>query len=116
MTSGRPLTTEERAALEHLLSPFGPDEKARTSTAGLLAVGRCDCGRCPSVELAVADAPLPPDDASRVVVTAGHGERGFVLLFVDDGVPSFLEYATIDPDDVVRRFPPVAELDDPTIG
>jgi len=61
-------------------------------TLGRITVGEaCDCGKCPSVQLLIDDQPVPPSE-SQIILEAFIAE-GIVMLFVDDGYPSYLEIA-----------------------
>lgn len=51
----------------------------------------CDCGKCPSFQLLIDDKPVPAGQ-SQVILEAFVSE-GIVMLFVDDGHPSYLEIA-----------------------
>ena len=89
----------ERAVLMSLLGVDFPGvESLRRQAQSAEVVGRCDCG-CPSIELKVAeDAPvivgltslLAPVEAS--VSATGENLSGGILLFVEEGRLSYLEY------------------------
>lgn len=51
----------------------------------------CDCGKCPSFQLLVDGKPVQAG-AKQVILEAFVSE-GIVMLFVDDGKPSYLEIA-----------------------
>lgn len=51
----------------------------------------CDCGKCPSVQLLVDGQTVPPGE-SQIILEAFVSE-GIVMLFIDDGKPSYLEVA-----------------------
>lgn len=51
----------------------------------------CACGKCPSVQLLVDDEPVPAGQ-TQIILEAFISE-GIVMLFVDDGRPSYLEIA-----------------------
>jgi hypothetical protein len=95
----RPLAVGERAVLMSLLGfDFPGVESLRRQAQSAEVVGRCDCG-CPSIELKVAeDAPvitgltsrLAPVEAS--VIATGEDPSGGILLFVEEGRLSYLEY------------------------
>jgi hypothetical protein len=95
----RPLTSVERAVLALLLSVDFPGVDALRVQAGSAAVvGGCDCG-CPSIALTVpADVPLASGLSSRLAPTEGvvspQGDE--IILFVDDGRLSYLEYVYYD--------------------
>ncbi len=112
----RPLSRRERETLEALLAVDFPGVDAlRAQLLGTRVTGRCACG-CPTVDLEPpADAP-PAVVGTSVPVEAkahsrsGEGE-GLVLLFVDDGRLSCLEYAPLG-DRTPSTFPPVHRLVD----
>lgn len=57
-----------------------------------ISVGKaCDCGKCPSFQLLVDNKPVPAGK-SQIILEAFISE-GIVMLFVDDGKPSYLEIA-----------------------
>lgn len=129
----RRLTSRESDALVFLIdSGIGavgdPTDADRARWRGLVdrlrVSATCACGTCPSIDLALAapaNKPAPkvssagttPDTAaaatSRRVVLEGFTPGAFLLLFIDDDVPTLLELAPID-DKVFDRFPPVADL------
>ena len=63
----------------------------------MLVTGKCDCG-CPSIELTVAQevprstVPHRLAPVEGVVALAADGPPGEVILLVDDGKLSYLEY------------------------
>lgn len=70
----------------------------RVQAKAAAVVGRCDCG-CPSIALEVPeDSPLATGLSSRLAPTEGvvspldEGAPGEIILFVDDGRLSYLEY------------------------
>ncbi len=74
----------------------------RVQAGSAAAVGGCDCG-CPSIAFEVSDdAPLASGLSSRlapaegVVRPRGEGVPGEIILFVDDGRLSYLEYVYYD--------------------
>lgn len=82
-----------------------------------MAGARCTCGTCPSIELVTggSSAGDPPrrggpsaGDRPRRVLSA-HVPGALLLLFVDGGVPSYLELAPIA-DTHFAEFPPATEL------
>ncbi len=89
--------------LDLLLSLEFPGVDALRVQAGSAAVvGGCDCG-CPSIAFAVPDdAPLASGLSSRLAPTEGvvspqdGGIPGEIILFVDDGRLSYLEYVYYD--------------------
>lgn len=61
-------------------------------TIDRITVGEaCDCGKCPSVQLLIDEQPVPTGK-SQIILEAFISE-GIVMLFVDDGLPSYLEIA-----------------------
>lgn len=107
----RPLTSAESAVLALLLSVEFPGVDAlRVQARSAVVVGGCDCG-CPSIALEVpADAPLASGLSSRLapaegaVSPQGEGAPGEIILFVDDGRLSYLEYVYYD-DAPPRQWP-----------
>ena len=99
----RPLTGAESTVLALLLSVEFPGVDAlRVQARSAVVVGGCDCG-CPSIALEVPDgAPLVSGLRSRlapaeaVVSPHGEGVPGEIILFVDDGQLSYLEYVYYD--------------------
>ncbi|PZS34728.1 MAG: hypothetical protein DLM59_04240 [Pseudonocardiales bacterium] len=99
----RRLISAESAVLALLLSVEFPGVDAlRVQARSAAVVGGCDCG-CPSIALSVpADAPLASGLSSRlapaegVVSPLGEGVPGEIILFVDDGRLSYLEYVYCD--------------------
>jgi hypothetical protein len=95
----RQLTPAEGAVLALLLSVEFPGVDAlRVQAGSATVVGGCNCG-CPSIAIAVPDnAPLALGLTSRlapaegVVSPQGHDVPGEIILFVDDGRLSYLEY------------------------
>jgi hypothetical protein len=94
----RRLTQHERAVLDLLLSiNFDGVQQLRDQALSALVTGKCDCG-CPSIELTVGDGVSASERPHRlapvegVVAPMGDGPPGEVLLFVDDGKLSYLEY------------------------
>lgn len=62
------------------------------ATLDRITVGAaCGCGKCPSVQL-LLDGQEVPVGASQVILEAFIPD-GIVMLFVDDGIPSYLEIA-----------------------
>ncbi|GAA4117819.1 hypothetical protein [Enteractinococcus coprophilus] len=57
-----------------------------------LSVGKlCDCGKCPSFQLRVDGQEVQPSDAP--IILEAFIPEGIVMLFVDDGKPSYFEVA-----------------------
>lgn len=106
----RPLTAAESAVLALLLSVEFPGvDELRLQAASAAVVRRCDCG-CPSVALEVPEGvPLASGLSSRlvpaegVVSPIGDGVPGEIILFVDDGRLSYLEYVCYA--DVPKEWP-----------
>jgi hypothetical protein len=101
--NARPLTSAESSVLALLLSVEFPGVDALRVQAGSAAVsGGCDCG-CPSIAFTVPDdAPLASGLSSLlaptegVVSPQGDGIAGEIILFVDHGRLSYLEYVYYD--------------------
>lgn len=69
----------------------------------------CGCGLCPSVSLTKRSAPAPNDHDDRVVLAAELSDV-LVLLFIDGGIPSYLELAPHDDQTAYTEFPDAATL------
>ncbi len=55
-----------------------------------LSVGKlCDCGKCPSFELLVDGRRVP--SSQQPIILEAFISDGIVMLFIDDGKPSYLE-------------------------
>jgi hypothetical protein len=94
----RPLTSTERAVLDVLLAvdfPGAAELRAQAPTARV--TGRCECG-CPTVDLSVDQATPVANVEGRVPIEADvlEGQAGGLVLFVDEGRLSCLEYWTVD--------------------
>ena len=94
----RPLNDDELAVLGLILArDFQGVEALREQAADVQVVGRCDCG-CPSVDLEPLHQRRRSDQGERlvpvelIVAPEGDGPPGEVILFVDDGRLSYLEY------------------------
>jgi hypothetical protein len=100
----RPLTPRERSVLDLLLAadfPGGAELRAQARTARV--TGRCACG-CPTIDLAVDDAAPVADVDGRVAVEVDVVNGG-LIVFVDEGRLSGLEYWSVG-DDTPVEFPP----------
>lgn len=99
----RGLTSAESAVLALMLCVEFPGvDELRVQAGSASVVGGCNCG-CPSVAIAVPDdAPLALGLTSRlapaegVVSPQGDDVPGEIILFVDDGRLSYLEYVFYD--------------------
>lgn len=69
----------------------------------------CRCGQCPSVSLALPDASPQRTDAPRTIVDASLPDA-LVMLFIDAGVPSYLELAPLGEATTYESFPAPAQL------
>lgn len=98
----RPMTVDESRVLELLLGAEFPGVEAlRVQAHSAVVVGECLCG-CPSIALAVpGDVPLASFEG-RLAPTEGSvrakdgGTPGEIILFVDNGRLSHLEYVYYD--------------------
>ncbi|WP_157579739.1 MULTISPECIES: hypothetical protein [unclassified Plantibacter] len=115
----RPLTARERDLLFALIargSAVGSDasiaQSDRERWAGQVAAakvhGTCGCGSCPSIELAPSDEADSAGPSRRTVLEASTDDA-FLLLFIDDDRPTYLELAPIG-DDPITEFPLVADV------
>ena len=94
----RPLTDDERRMLVHILdAEFQGVAALRQQLELVRAVGRCDCG-CPSIDLEATSESARSDQPRRLapvelkVAPVADEPPGEVILFVDDGKLSYLEY------------------------
>lgn len=110
----RSLSGAERLVLDTLLAPDFPGAaELRAQLARVQVIGTCDCG-CPTVDLAVPPDvdPSPVKTRARLVPVEGRvkpvaGEPpGDIILFVDDGRLSCLEYVSYDDPSPVE-WPPL---------
>lgn len=106
--AGRPLTELERsvalAMIDHAtddrVTPSPEDRCRWRELIGRATVcGHCDCGLCPSVDLAIDGVPVESCNGRRLVLEASADNRG-VILFIDDDKPSYLEVYGFDDDPV----------------
>lgn len=98
----RALNADEQRVLGLLLAAKFPGaEQLRVQASAAVVVGHCDCG-CPTIDLAVpAGLPsfplssrLVPSEAQ--VTPAGDEPPGQIILFLDNGRLSSLEYVYFD--------------------
>lgn len=94
----RPITDDERAVLSRLLATdFQGVDALRDQSVDVQVVGRCDCG-CPSIDLEPAPGRARSDQIGRLapvelaVVPEADEPAGEIILFVDHGQLSYLEY------------------------
>ena len=107
--AARPLTPNERTTLDTLLAADFPGaEELRAQAATARVTGRCGCG-CPSINLEV-DRTLPvvavADDP---VAIEADVPGGGLIVFVDGGRLSCLEYWTVE-DEPPAEFPPPRQI------
>lgn len=109
------MSADETAALDALLAlDFQGVEVLRAQASGVNAALGCTCG-CASIDLYPRGEPIEPSTAkspvpaeATIVSDAGE-ENGGVLLFLTDGVLSYLEvYSYLD--DPIRSFPSPSQL------
>lgn len=103
MIDGRPLSANEQALVDALLSPeFSGVEALREQAKALLSRPGCSCG-CGTIDLlpqgdpprSTATSPAPSDGRIR---DAAGGELGGLLLFIRHGLVESLEvYAHDEP-------------------
>ena len=100
----RSLSDDERLILEALLAPQFPGAvELRAQLAHVQVVGKCDCG-CPTVDLFVPSNVIPSPLKTRNRLAPVEGRvtpvadepSGDIILFVDDGRLSCLEYVSYD--------------------
>ena len=118
----RPLTDEERASLEYLLTDDVPDVAFLRAQAGTAVVsGRCDCG-CATIDLVIADsAPNWKPDApmDRIVALAfsrRHAKRALLELHQIGGRITELEIVDLDASGPQAIFPPLETWEPPIVG
>jgi len=94
----RPLDPNERRVLDLLLRNEVPGAaELRKQAAAVTVVGRCECG-CPTVDLAVPKALARAPSAGNLfsiearVAPLGDEPTGDIILFLEGGVLSSLEY------------------------
>ncbi len=93
----RELSPQEREVLELVLAPdFEAAEVLRAQVPAARVEGLCGCG-CPTVDLVVEGAPAAEGFSSpvvpvRLIVTTDGIETGAIILLVEDGRLSRLEY------------------------
>jgi hypothetical protein len=107
----RPLTAEERAILDHLLTADFPGAvELRRQAAFAEVVGRCPCG-CATIEVEVDTVRSPAAEVSdRAPVEAlGRSQAFDLLLFVDEGYLSSVEIYGVD--DPPSTFPPPSSFE-----
>jgi hypothetical protein len=104
----RPLSTDERALVEYLLSVDFPGRDELWNQLGdVEVVGICECG-CGSVDLSVTGT-LVRSLAESLIPSEGHAEGLDVLIFARGGVLSLLELVFYD-DKAPRPFPKPSDL------
>lgn len=104
----RPLTPSERTTLDTLLAadfPGAAELRAQALTARV--TGRCGCG-CPTIDLEVAEG-VPPAPIKTSVAVEADVPGGGLIVFVDDGRLSCLEYWTVE-DEPPAGFPPAGQI------
>lgn len=102
--AARPLTPNERTALDTLLAadfPGAAELRAQAATARV--VGRCGCG-CPTIDLVVDDA-TPRAELKNSVAAEADVPDGGLIVFTDEGRLSRLEYWSTA-DETPAEFPP----------
>ncbi|WP_370968541.1 hypothetical protein [Amycolatopsis sp. cg9] len=99
----RSLTPDERAVLDVLLAGDFPGAvELRVQAATAQVSGSCGCG-CPTVCLVVDDATPTAEITERAAVEADVPDGG-LIVFVDEGRLSCLEYWTVE-DEPPAAFP-----------
>jgi hypothetical protein len=113
----RPLSEAELGVLNALLAhDFSGVEQLRAQLPHVQVVGKCDCG-CPTVELRVPEgiAASPVTTDSRLAPVEGNvrpavdGPPGNIILFVDDGRMTSLEYVSYA-DPPPKEWPPLGRI------
>ena len=104
----RPLTARERAVLDLLLStdfPGAAELRIQAHTARV--TGRCACG-CPTIDLAVDETAPVAGIEDSVAVEVDVADGG-LIVFVDEGRLSGLEYWSVS-DETPAEFPPPEDI------
>ena len=104
----RELTSAERTTLDVLLAgdfPGAAELRAQAATAKV--TGSCGCG-CPTIDLAV-DATTPQAEIAERVAVEADAPDGGLIVFVDEGRLSGLEYWTTT-GETPAGFPPPEEI------
>lgn len=99
LDSPRALLRSEIEVLSFILTAdFPQGARLRAQLKGLQVIGRCDCG-CPTIDLETSSGALPATGLEsrllpvEAVVAPAHTEPpGELIVFVDDGRLSGLEY------------------------
>lgn len=136
MATSRPLTAEERRMLERILrtgvvfsdddQPTPAQREAWLATLPDITAGNmCGCGQCPSIELLYRGGVVPGSDAERAAADSGDEVSGvediprivldlpdgpkdaMIMLFIDGGIPSYLELAPMADTDKAYSWPVV---------
>lgn len=113
------MTARERDLLLALLArgtAFGSDESITESdrerwaehAAAAMVHGTCGCGSCPSIDLAPGAEADGASPGRRAVLEASTADA-FLLVFIDDDRPAYLELAPFG-EDPITEFPLVAEV------
>ncbi|AQX81158.1 hypothetical protein BWO91_15315 [Plantibacter flavus] len=114
----RPLADRERDLLVALIARGtepGADRAVAASDRerwagqlpGVMVHGTCGCGTCPSIDLTPdsGDRPTP----TRQTVLEASTSNAFLLLFIEDDRPTYLELAPFC-DEPITEFPPVEDV------
>lgn len=105
----RALSDAERAVLEVMLAEDFPGAvELRQQVDCVVVSGGCGCG-CPSVNLEVpGEVPLAEVTSRTPIFASVEGSRAGLIVFVDDGLLSCLEY--YDSDDALPATWPNSSL------
>ena len=114
----RPLADRERDLLVALIArgtEHGADrviaasdrERWAGQLPGVMVHGMCGCGTCPSIDL-VPEGYDRPTTARQTVLEASTADA-FLLVFIDDDRPAYLELAPFG-EDPITEFPLVADV------
>ncbi|WP_086475017.1 hypothetical protein [Plantibacter elymi (nom. nud.)] len=76
--------------------------------AGVSVHGTCGCGSCPSIDLTPDSGNRPT--ATRQTVLEASTSNAFLLLFIEDDRPTYLELAPFG-DEPITEFPLVADVE-----
>jgi hypothetical protein len=75
---------------------------------GVMVHGTCGCGTCPSIDL-TPDSGGRPTPTRQTVLEASTA-NAFLLLFIEDDRPTYLELAPLG-DEPITEFPLVADVE-----
>jgi hypothetical protein len=107
----REVTGEELEILKFLTRDL---DEITVELESLTVIARCGCGQCPSIlfGLSPGDEPVTGEHAEHVASWQGRttgGTLAGVFLLAKDGMPTELEWCSLDGGDD-QRWPPIENL------